>query len=134
MDVGGSTLKSLPLAEDREEDRALLEALDPKRLNAQLRAHFDAGDYFGGVTAQACKDAIALCDPKYPFTGKEKKSDLARLAADLVKQSNAGGKPGYLPPEMRTAHYDGPAPKAPTRPAAKTKTAAKAKPAKKKAR
>ena len=40
------------------------------------------------------KEAIALCDPKQPITGKEKKSDLAKLAADLVKKSNAGGKAG----------------------------------------
>ena len=64
-------------------------------------------------------------DPKQPITGKEKKSELAKLAADLVKKSNAGGKAGYLPPEMRTSKYDGPAPKA---------KPAKAKATKKKAR
>jgi ParB family chromosome partitioning protein len=112
LSMGGHVQTSLPLAEDREEDRCLLEALDAKKLNAQLRANFDAADYFTGMTAQVCKDAIALCDPKYPFTGKEKKSELAALAADLVKKSNAGGKPGYLPPEMRTKAYDGPKPKA----------------------
>lgn len=118
LDMGGHVQNMLPLAEEREEDRALLEALDPKKLNAQLRTHFDAADYFAGVTAQACRDAIALCDPKYPFTGKEKKSELAALAAELVKKSNAGGKAGYLPPEMRTKAYDGPKPKAaPKKPA-----------------
>jgi ParB family chromosome partitioning protein len=124
LDLGGHVQHVLPLAVGRDEDRALLEALDPKKLNAELRASFDAADYFAGVTAQACKDAIALCDPKQPITGKEKKSDLAKLAAELVKKSNAGGKAGYLPPEMRTAHYDGPASKA-AKPAAKTKTAKK---------
>lgn len=127
LDLGGQVQHVLPLAEDRDEDRALLEALDPKKLNAALRASFDAADYFASVTAQACKDAIALCDPKQPITGKEKKSELAKLAAELVKKSNAGGKAGYLPPEMRTSKYDGPAQKA-------AKPAAKAKPAKKKAR
>jgi ParB family chromosome partitioning protein len=125
LDLGGSVQHMLPLAEDRDEDRALLEALDAKKLNAELRASFDAADYFAGVTAQACKEAIALCDPKQPITGKEKKSELAKLATDLVKKSNAGGKAGYLPPEMRTSKYDGP--KA-------AKPVAKAKAAKKKAR
>lgn len=112
LDLGGHVQHMLPLAEDRDEDRVLLEALDNKKLNAALRASFDAADYFAGVTAQVCKEAIALCDPKQPITGKAKKSELAKLAADLVKKSNAGGKAGYLPPEMRTSHYDGPAPKA----------------------
>lgn len=125
LDLGGSVQHALPLADKREEDRVLLEALDPKKLNAELRASFDAADYFAGVTAQACKDAIALCDPKQPITGKEKKSELAKLAADLVKKSNAGGKAGYLPPEMRTSRYDGPK---------TSKPAAKAKAAKKKGR
>ena len=108
LNLGGSVQHMLPLAEDRDEDRVLLEALDPKKLNAELRASFDAADYFAGVTAQACKEAITLCDPKQPITGKEKKSELAKLAADLVNKSNAGGKAGYLPPEMRTSKYDGP--------------------------
>lgn len=110
--MGGHVQDRLPLAEDSDEDRVLLEALDAKKLNAQLRANFDAADYFTGVTAQACRDAISLCDPKYPFSGKEKKSELAALAVSFVKKSNAGGKPGYLPPEMRTKSYDGPKPKA----------------------
>jgi ParB family chromosome partitioning protein len=123
VSIGASSQDSLPLSKNRPNDRALLEALNPKQLNAALRANFDAADYFAGVTAQACKEAIALCDPKQPITGKEKKSELAKLAADLVKKSNAGGKAGYLPPEMRTAHYDGPAVKA----APKAKAAKKGK-------
>ncbi|QOZ25344.1 ParB/RepB/Spo0J family partition protein [Bradyrhizobium sp. CCBAU 51753] len=109
ISIGAQSQDNLPLARNSDNDRALLEALDAKKLNAALRAGFDAADYFAGVTAQACQDAIKLCDPKYPFTGKEKKSELAKLAAKLVKESNAGGKAGYLPPEMRTAFYDGPA-------------------------
>jgi ParB family chromosome partitioning protein len=125
VSIGASAQESLPLSKNRPNDRALLEALDPKKLNAQLRANFDAADYFAGVTAQACKDAIALCDPKQPITGKEKKSELAKLAADLVKKSNAGGKPGYLPPEMRTSKYDGPAAKASAKPAKAAKKKAR---------
>lgn len=125
LDLGGSVQSNLPLSKDQPDDTALLEALDPKKLNAALRTNFDAADYFAGVTAQACKDAIALCDPKQPITGKEKKSELAKLAAELVKKSNAGGKAGYLPPEMRTKHYDGPAPKATAKPAAKAKATKK---------
>jgi ParB family transcriptional regulator, chromosome partitioning protein len=127
LSIGGSIQDRLPLSKNRPGDRALLEALDAKKLNAALRASFEPADYFAGVTAQVCKDAIALCDPKQPITGKEKKSELAKLATDLVKKSNAGGKAGYLPPEMRTAHYDGPAPK-------KAAPAAKAKAVKKRAR
>lgn len=115
----------LPLADGNDDDRALLEALDQKKLNAQLRQRFDADDYFAGVTAQACKDAIAACDSKQPITGKEKKSELAKLAAELVKKSNAGGKAGWLPPEMRLKSYDGPALKAAPKPTAKAKTVKK---------
>lgn len=129
--LGGHVQHQLPLADDRDEDRVLLEAMDAKKLNTALRDSFDAADYFAGVTAQVCKEAILLCDPKQPLTGKEKKSELAKLAADLVKKSNAGGKPGYLPPEMRTAHYDGPKP-VKDKPVAKAKAAKKA--AKKKAK
>ncbi len=125
LNMGGHVQHALPLADELTEDRALLDALDAKKLNAQLRANFDAADYFTGLTAQVCKDAIALCDPKQPITGKEKKSELATLAADLVKKSNAGGKAGWLPPEMRTKAYDGPKAKAAT--PAKTKKAAKKK-------
>lgn len=121
IDIGAHSQDDLPLAKNSDNDRALLEALDAKKLNAALRAGFDAADYFAGVTSQACQDAIKLCDPKYPFTGKEKKSDLAKLAAKLVKESNAGGKAGYLPPEMRTSFYDGPAPVAKKAPAKKSK-------------
>lgn len=122
LKLGGMNPTSLPLNPNLEdsEERTLLEMLDPKKLNRSLRDNFDAIDYFGGVTRDICMDAIALCDPKHPFTGKEKKADLAKVAAELVQKSNAGGKAGYLPPEMRTKHYDGP-------------KAAKAKPAKKRA-
>jgi ParB family transcriptional regulator, chromosome partitioning protein len=125
VSIGASSQDSLPLSKNRPNDRVLLEALDAKKLNAALRACFDAADYFAGVTVQACKEAIALCDPKQPITGKEKKSELAKIAADLVKKSNAGGKAGYLPPEMRTSKYDGPALKAAAKPAAKAKAAKK---------
>lgn len=124
LSIGGSVQERLPLSKNRPGDRALLESLDPKKLNAALRTSFDAADYFAGVTAQVCQDAIKLCDPKYPFTGKEKKSELAKHAAKLVKESNAGGRAGYLPPEMRTAHYDGPATKA-AKPAVASRTAKK---------
>lgn len=128
LGLGGQGMSSLPLADGQDADAGLLESLDGKKLNHELRQRFNAADYFAGVTAQTCRDAITLCDPKYPFTGKEKKSELAKLAAELVVKSNAGGKAGYLPPEMRTKSYDGPQTKKAT-PAPKTKTA-KAKPAK----
>ena len=124
LKLGSFNQSSLPLAEGNDDDRALLEALDQKKINAQLREHFDAADYFAGVTAQACKDAIAACDPKQPITGKEKKSELAKLATDLVKKSNAGGKAGWLPIEMRLKSYDGPALK-PAKATAPAKKAAK---------
>jgi ParB family chromosome partitioning protein len=125
VSIGAASQDSLPLGKNRPNDRALLEALDAKKLSAALRANFDAANYFAGVTAQVCKDAIALCDRKQPITGKEKKSELAKLAADLVKKSNAGGKSGYLPPEMRTRDYDGPALKAAAKPSAKSKATKK---------
>lgn len=124
LKLGSFNQSNLPLAEGNDDDRALLEALDQKKINTELRQHFDSADYFAGVTAQACKDAITACDPKQPITGKEKKSELAKLATDLVKKSNAGGKAGWLPLEMRLKSYDGPALK-PSKAAAPAKKAAK---------
>lgn len=123
--MGGSVHHQLPLAEEGDADRVLLNALDPKKLNAQLRASFDAADYFAGMKKDHCLEAIKACDPKNPATDSMKKGALADLATELVKKSNAGGKAGYLPLEMRTSNYDGPkSPKAVTAkkaPAKKTK-------------
>lgn len=132
LDLGGAVQDRLPLNAKNDSDRALLHALDQKKLNAQLRANFDAVDYFNGVGKTASLDAIKTCDPKQPLTGKEKKGELAKIAAKLVKDSNASGKAGYLPPEMRTAHYDGPTSRAvKANSTAKPKALTKAKPAKK---
>lgn len=86
---------------------AICNALDGKALNAAIRAKFNAEDYFGGVNStlrlQAIKDACG--DDAAGRAAKLKKGEQAAFAVANVP------KTGWLPPELRTSHYDGPAAK-----------------------
>jgi ParB family chromosome partitioning protein len=106
---------------------ALTGAMDGKSLNAALRELFNAKDYFGGISSSMRVAAIreALGDGPADTAAKLKKDGQTAFAVANVQ------KTGWLPPELRTVHYDGPSAKAAKKPAAKK---AKAKPAKKKAR
>lgn len=125
LGLGGGTMQNLPLAESHEDDRALLEALDGKKLNAALRTMFDAQDYFSGLNREAIVLAIKEIDGAQPVSLNAKKGDLVTLATTVAQTSNANGKPGYLPPEMRTSSYDGPRAK-PAKPEPAPKAARKA--------
>lgn len=130
LDLGGGSAEMLPLADGRDDDRAILEALDPVKLHAALRARFNAADYFIGVrkddAIQAAKECGVAGDPA--SWEKMKKGDLVKLAAAGAAEATA-----WLPPEMRTAHYRPATPPTPPVPAAKPATARK-KPAKKAAK
>ncbi len=102
LDLGGGSAELLPLADGREDHRAILEALDPAKLHEALRSRFNAADYFIGVRkddiVQAAKECGVAGDPS--AWEKMKKGDLAKMAA-----AGAAEATGWLPPEMRTAHY-----------------------------
>lgn len=98
-------------------------AMAPKGINAALRATFDAKDYFDSVPKALCLRAITEAvnaDEARKVSGNPK-ADIAKFATANVP------KTGWLPPELRTTHYDGPTAKAKAAPAAKAKPAPKAK-------
>lgn len=119
LDMRCHSAQSLPLSGDDDDDpaRLLLNVLPAKTMNAALRQHFDAADYFRSVSAQIVMDALSEMSVLPPSAGK--KAHLVEAA--IIAQ----GKTGWLPRELRTAHYDGPAAK--TMKAKPTKSATKAK-------
>lgn len=108
----------------------LANAIAGDRMNATLREAFDAADYFGGAAKPIVLQAIteAVNADQAAKAAKLKKADLIAFALANVVPA------GWLPPELRTANYDGPraAPPAPAEPPAEKKPAkGKAKPASK---
>jgi ParB family transcriptional regulator, chromosome partitioning protein len=91
-------------------------AIDPAAMKAALIGLFDAEDYFESVPRAMC--LAALEEMKIGETGLKqlagaKKADVAKAAAEAAR------KQGWLPIELRTAHYDGPAKGAPKKTPAK---------------
>jgi ParB family transcriptional regulator, chromosome partitioning protein len=88
----------------------LIDALDGKSVNAELRRCFMAKDYFEGISKAMCFAAIteALGDgyKGSNLTASSKSAEVAKFAIANVP------KTGWLPPELRTSHYDGPGAKA----------------------
>lgn len=82
----------------------LVSVMDETRLNAALRQHFDAEDYFGGApksfTIQAISEAINEDEARK--AEKLKKAELVEYALKNVVPT------GWLPLELRTPNYDGP--------------------------
>ena len=99
---------------------AMIEGINPKVMNAAMRKAFDAKGYFEGCGKMFCLAAIteAVNADEARKVSKGKRAEIAKFALVNV------GKTGWLPKELRTPHYDGPAGKA----------KGKAKPAKKTAR
>ncbi|RAI39091.1 ParB/RepB/Spo0J family partition protein [Rhodoplanes roseus] len=75
-------------------------AIDPAAMNAALRKAFDAPDYFGAVSARLA--AAAIVEMGHPPPRSMKKAEVVETAVRLA------GETGWLPPELRTVHYDGP--------------------------
>jgi ParB family chromosome partitioning protein len=106
--------------EGRPEPLEIAKAIDGDKLNAAIRQRFDAADYFKSVSAKVRLAAIE----------EAMGSDHARTAAKLKGAEQAAfcvenlPKTKWLPPELRTSHYDGPAAKKATvtklKPKAKT--------------
>ena len=95
-------------------------------MNAALRAAFDPKDYFAGVSKGLALAAIteAVNADEARKASNKKTGDIAKIALANVPTT------GWLPKELRTAHYDGPAGKSQRKPAkavAKRKSNAKPK-------
>lgn len=79
---------------------AIREAIDAKVMNKTVATHADLDDYFGSVSREACGAALIECGYKEKLPAK--KADAAKLAIAFC------GKADWLPPQLRTIHYDGP--------------------------
>jgi ParB family transcriptional regulator, chromosome partitioning protein len=87
---------------------ALIAAMNATLFNIELRKAFDAKGYFDGVSKTLCLKAIeeaVNADEARKLSGKPK-GDVAKFATATVP------KTGWLPIDLRTIHYDGPARKA----------------------
>jgi ParB family chromosome partitioning protein len=87
---------------------AIADGIAPKVMNAALRKAFDPKGYFAGVSKGLALAAITEgvnADEARKVSNK-KKGEIAKAALANVP------KTGWLPKELRTAHYDGPKPKA----------------------
>jgi ParB/RepB/Spo0J family partition protein len=86
---------------------ALREAITPKVLNAALRKRFDAKDYVESApkayVLRAIREAKGEAAAK-EIAGKKRGEINAAALVHVIKT-------GWLPAELRTAHYDGPAEK-----------------------
>jgi ParB family chromosome partitioning protein len=90
-----------------EEVRKSLDTIEnkiaPKVMNAALRKAFNAKDYFGSINKALCLAAITEAvnaDEARKIAGRPKK-DVAVFALANVTPT------GWLPKQLRTAHYDG---------------------------
>lgn len=101
---------------------AVVAALPAKTFNKAIAACFDREDYFKSVSRELIQAATTDC------FGKDTK--LAVKKADAVTWAVKNIPASWLPPELRSVHYEGPS----RTPPAKTKAAPKAKAKKKKAR
>lgn len=88
-------------------------------LIAAMRKEFDASDYFNSVSKALCLAAITEAvnaDEARKISGKPK-ADIAKFAIANVPKTS------WLPPELRTEHYDGPAAKPTAKPKPKKRAA-----------
>jgi ParB family chromosome partitioning protein len=94
---------------------ALCSAIDGKAINAAIRESFDAADYFGAVgrsmIARIVTEAMGADHARK--VAAMKKPEATKFAIANVT------KTGWLPMQLRTSHYDGPAAKAKKAPKAK---------------
>lgn len=114
-----------PLGPESSDAHIVCDVLDAKAMNAALRDKFDAADYFASASKTIAIAALKECDPNFNTAAlaSMKKSEVGTTAADQAISH------GWLPPELRTKHYDGPGSKA-FKPKAAPKKLTKAKPAK----
>lgn len=98
---------------------SLCNALQAKALNKAIRAGFDAKDYFAAISRSMIVRAVAeaMGEDHARQVAKMNKGAAAKFAtANLPKT-------GWLPVQLRTAHYDGPGRKSAKAARSKKKTA-----------
>lgn len=97
-----SRADAMPMKDDSH--AALLNVLPTKVFMPALRKEFDAKNYFGSVSMATVASAVeeALGVEHVAKVRKMKKAAAAKFAAANVPPT------GWLPVELRTAHYDGP--------------------------
>ena len=86
----------------------IMEAIDPKVMNAKLHEMFNAKDYF-----ESCGKAFCLAAMTETVNADEARKLSGKKRAEIAKAALANiGKTKWLPRELRTSHYDGPVAKA----------------------
>lgn len=80
----------------------LLNAIDPATMNAALVRNFDAEDFFKRASAAVAMAAWVEMGGLASDMNLKKAPAIKAAAAEKAKAT------GWLPPELRTAHYDGP--------------------------
>ncbi len=114
LNMSCHSASSLPFTGEHGADEGepiLLNALSAKAFNEALRKRFDFKDYFDSVSKQLCLDAMAEAFPNITVNKTLPKGKIAEIATANISKSK------WLPVELRSAHYDGPA--KPSKPAAK---------------
>lgn len=119
------TLDSERMPLDDAEVKMVIAGMNGAELNRKLRERFTPADYFKGINAAMRIEAISEMAPVHlPRMAKLKGKDQIAVCIAAYPTS-----PKWLPPALRTVHYDGPVAK---KAAAKKKTA-KAAPKRKRA-
>lgn len=103
---------SLPHSVDKAFDK-IRDSITPAVMLDHMRKAFDPAGYFAGINAAQLGKCITEMGVVPPYA---KKTELIKVASKLVKDT------GWLPAQLRTAHYDGPATTSAKKPAAKAKT------------
>jgi len=107
---------------------ALLAAMKPALVNAEIRRTFEYEDYFNSISVAGIADAVRTAQGDAPgdSTAKMAKKNAVQFALQTVPGT------GWLPKELRSVHYDGPVEAVPAKKAKPAKAPAKkAAPAKK---
>lgn len=86
-----------------EQVAALVGAIPARAMTKHLRNLFDRRTYFEGVSRELCVAAIHDCQGK---SGSDRAAKMSK--ADVVKFCLSNVGPTWLPPQLRTKHYDGP--------------------------
>lgn len=103
--AGGSPLVDREY-DDGEDVREICALMAPAAMKRALLTQFNAESYFNGVSKAMGVRAILECRPEKRYAEKDfasnKKADIVSMACDAAHDTS------WLPPELRTKHYDGP--------------------------
>jgi ParB/RepB/Spo0J family partition protein len=102
VDATCAKADALPLAKDTSNPAAgaLLRAMPEKPIAMALFERFDEDDYFASMARDVGRQAVLECGEVTTLVGD--KASMVKHAATVANSH------GWLPPEMRTAGYEGP--------------------------